>query len=219
MRGRVQKKIIGRGANRLLPLLAVVILLQPVSAMAEQESGNRTVTLRADQAVNGDYFAFGDQVEILGTVHGDVYAAGGEVRVAGTVDGDLLAAGRKIDVEGKVGQDARIAGGEITLSGDIGKNFTAAGGRITLADPATVRGNVISAGDLVISGRIHGDVRTMAGDLQITSAAKVNGDVSYRSPQAARIDEGAKIGGMVMQRRPHRMFDFSPGPWSGRWPG
>lgn len=204
-------------------ILVVALFFNPLSAAGqarpEDRSGKRVVTLGADEVVNEDYFAWGDVVEILGTVHGDVYTVGGEIRIPGTVDGDLLAAGGKIDLQGKVGQDARMAGGEITLSGDIGKNLTVAGGRITLADPAIVRGNVISAGDLVISNQIHGDVKAMAGHLQMTSSANVNGDVSYRSPQPARIDSGAKIGGMVMQRMPHQMFDFSPGQMVGAMAG
>lgn len=222
MKANIRKGVPRMGTKEALLLFVVMrlgmIFLQPLSVLAEEgprSHSDRIVTLRADQTVNGDYFAFGDAVEILGTVHGDVYAAGGEIRIAGTIDGDLLAAGGKIDVQGKVGQDARMAGGEITVSGDIGRNLTIAGGQIILADSATVQRNVISAGDLVISSRIQGDVRAMAGNLQITSGAKVGGDVSYRSPQPARIDTGAKIGGMVMQRTPHQMFDFSPGQMVG----
>ncbi|WP_168060684.1 bactofilin family protein [Candidatus Manganitrophus noduliformans] len=222
MKANIRKGIQRRGAKGFLPFFVVMILgiifFRPLSAAAEEGSPNnadRLVTLRADQTVNGDYFAFGDVVEILGTVHGDVYAAGGKVRVAGTIAGDLLAAGGEIDIEGEVGQDARIAGGEITLSGDIGRNLTIAGGRIILADSSTVQGNVISAGDLVISNQIHGNVKAMAGNLQITSTAAVGGDIAYRSPQPARIAEGAEIGGTVMQRTPHEMFDFSPGRMVG----
>lgn len=209
--------------RKLAAIMIIAVWLYPLSATAqerpEDHSNKRVVTLRSDEVVNEDYFAWGDTVEILGTVHGDVYAAGGEVRIAGNIDGDLLAAGGKIDLEGKVAQDARIAGGEVTIASDIGRNLTVAGGKITLADAATVRGNVISAGDLVISNRINGNVKAMAGNLQVTSAAKVGGDLTYRSPQPAQIDSGAKIGGMVMQKTPHRMFDFSPGQMIGAMAG
>jgi cytoskeletal protein CcmA (bactofilin family) len=226
MKKGIKERVQQGEARRVLPLFALMILamilLQPPSAGAEQgprSNADRIVTLRADQTVNGDYFAWGEVIEILGTVRGDLYVAGGEIRIAGTVDGDLLAAGGKIDVDGKVGQDARIAGGEITLSGKIGRNLTIAGGQIVLADPAIVQGNVISAGDLIIANRVHGNVKAIAGNLQIASTANVAGDVSYRSPEPARIDTGAKIGGMVMQRRPHRMFDFSPGQMVGAMAG
>jgi len=204
---------------RALALIMIVICFFPFSAAgqarSEDRSDKRVVTLPADEVVNEDYFAWGDVVEILGTVHGDVYTAGGEIRMAGTVDGDLLAAGGKVRMEGKVSQNARIAGGEVTVAGEIGRNLTVAGGKITLADAATVHGNVISAGDLVIAGRVNGSVKAMAGNLQAASAAKVGGDLTYRSPHPAQIEEGAKIGGMVMQKKPNRMFDFSPGQMMG----
>lgn len=223
MYSKVKEKGVKNGLKRLAVIGLVALLFYPLCAAGQERpddrSGKRVVTLRADEAVNEDYFAWGDVVEILGAVHGDVYAAGGEIRIVGTVDGDLLAAGGKIDIKGKVAQDARIAGGEITVAGEIGKNLTVAGGKITLADPATVQGNVISAGDLVISNRVVGDVKAMAGNLQITSAANVGGDIMYRSPHPAQIEEGAKIGGMVMQRMPHEMFDFSPGRMIGAMAG
>jgi cytoskeletal protein CcmA (bactofilin family) len=201
----------------------VVLFFYPLYAAGQERpdehAAQRAITLQAGEVVDGDYFAWGDVIEILGTVRGDLFVAGGKIRIAGTVDGDLLAAGGKIDLEGKVGQDARMAGGEITLSGEIGRNLTIAGGQIVLSDLAIVQGNVISAGDLVVSNRIRGGVRATAGDLQITSSARISGDVSYRSSHPARIAEGAKIGGMVMQRTPHQMFDFSPGQMVGAMAG
>ncbi|TAJ98407.1 MAG: polymer-forming cytoskeletal protein [Candidatus Manganitrophaceae bacterium] len=209
--------------KRLAVIWTVALVFYPLYAAGQERpddrSTKRIVTLREGEVVQEDYFAWGDVVEILGTVHGDVYAAGGEVRIAGDIDGDLLAAGGKVDVQGRIGQDARIAGGEVTVAGVIGRNLTAAGGEVTLADAAAVHGNVISAGDLTLSGRVDGYVKAMAGNLQVASPAKVGGDLTYRSPHPAQIDPGAKIGGMVMQKTPHQMFDFSPGQMIGAMAG
>lgn len=209
------------GAAPLL-LLIFLFFISPLflSSIASAEepapwAGGKGVTLSADQVVNEDYFAAGEIVEILGTVHGDVYAAGREVRIAGTVDGDLLAAGGTVRVSGKVAQDARIAGGEVTIAGEIGRNLTVAGGKILLAEEGAVDGNVTSAGDLTVSSRIGGRLRAMSGPIHLTSNAAVGGEVRSLSRQTAVIEEGARIGGPVVQQSPPRMFDFSVGALSG----
>ena len=206
---------------RIAVLLTAALFFYPLyvgaagPARPDDRSGRKVVTLPADEVVNEDYFAWGDVVEILGTVHGDVYAAGGEIHVNGTIDGDLLAAGGRIDLKGKVGQDARLLGGEVTVAGVVGKNLTIAAGQITLTDTAAVLGNVISAGEVTVAGRIRGALKALAGDLHLRPTANIGGDVTYRSPHPAQIEAGAKIGGMVMQRTPHGMFDFSPGQMIG----
>jgi len=78
----------------------------------EKVEWSKRAVLPAGQEVQGDYFAFGPQVEISGTVHGDVYAAGGEMLMDGVVDGDLIVAGGDVTVSGMVTQDIRIAGGK-----------------------------------------------------------------------------------------------------------
>ncbi|MBI3805280.1 MAG: polymer-forming cytoskeletal protein [Nitrospirae bacterium] len=228
MRVEGEEEIQQRGAGVMLPLMMIMILvmglLQATAAMAEpasrDDASKRIITLDRDQVINEDYFAWGDVVEILGTVHGDLYAAGREIRVAGTVDGDLLAAGGKIDLAGRVGQDARLMGGEVRVRGEVGKNLTLAGGQIDLTEAAVVHGNVTSAaGNVTVSGKIDRNLKAMAGDVRLTPTAVVVGDMTYRSRDPAKIEPGAKIEGMVMQRTPSPMSDFSPGRIVGMMAG
>jgi hypothetical protein len=52
--------------------------------------------LPASQVAAADYFAFGELVEISGTVNGDLYALGGAVFIDGRINGDVIAARCKV---------------------------------------------------------------------------------------------------------------------------
>ncbi len=185
---------------------------------------SKRAVLPAGQEVQGDYFAFGSQVEISGTVHGDVYAAGGEVLMDGIVDGDLIVAGGDVTVSGMVTQDIRIAGGNVTLSGTISRNATLAGGDVHLTDSSYVKGSVvIGAGNLMVGGSIDGDVRIGAGNvtlsggiggdlavaaavIRLTSRAAIGKNFRYWSDGEPSIDEGATILGTVTKREIPKAF-------------
>ena len=210
----------------LFMMIVIVFASLPVGpAAADSERGRGggekgIVSLPAGEVIHGDYFAYGERVEISGTVNGDVYAAGGQVLVDGRINGDLLAAAGAINVSGKVSQDARIAGGKITLNGEIGRNLTAAGGSVELTDSARIQGGLVvaggsvslaapvgrdarvAAGNVTLSNTIKGNLEAATGDLRLTSRAVVAGALTYWSDQAASIDANAKVRGVVTQKAP-----------------
>ena len=190
----------------------------------ENGEWSKRAVLPAGQEVQGDYFAFGPQVEISGTVRGDVYAAGGEVLMDGVVDGDLIVAGGDVTVSGMVTQDVRIAGGNVTLSGTISRNAALAAGDVHLSDSSYVKGSVlIGAGNLMVGGSIDGDVRIGAGNvtlsdgiggdlavaaavIRLTSRAAIGKNFRYWSDGEPSIDEGATILGTVTKREIPKAF-------------
>lgn len=219
-----------RASTRIMSLILVVMVC-PLGAgpmWAEDSSEHaelkKRVVLSAGQEVQGDYFAFGPQVEISGTVHGDVYAAGAEVLVDGVVDGDLIVAGGDVMVSGTVTQDARVVGGNVTIGGTIKRNATIGGGAVHLTDSSHIEGSaVMGAGNLLLGGSIDGDVRigarnvtlsrTIGGDLAIaaaalrlTSRASVGKNVRYWSDGEPSIDEGATVHGTVTRHPVPEVF-------------
>jgi cytoskeletal protein CcmA (bactofilin family) len=168
--------------------------------------------------INQDYFAYGERVEISGTVNGDVYAAGGQILVDGTINGDLLAAGGAITISGTVSQNARIAGGQIAISGPIGRSLTAAGGNVDLSDSARVgRGLVaaggrvrvaapvaadakIAAGSVTVSSAVKGNLHAATGDLRLTSKAAIAGNLTYWSQTEVSLDPGATVAGATIHK-------------------
>ena len=174
----------------------------------------------ASQVVDGDYFAFGETVEISGTINGDLYASGGQVVIDGQVNGDVIVAGGRVSLSGTVSQDVRAAGGQVTIAGNVGRNLTVAGGNVEIASSAVVRGGVvaaggsvdlaapigsaakIAAGTLTIANRIDGNVEAAVGTLRIASKAEIAGNVTYWSGQEASVSEGARISGKIVRNVP-----------------
>ena len=210
--------------NRFIISLCFATLLFVLPAIATQdEEGSKDlklVTVPSGEVINKDYFAFGDKIEISGTVNGDVYAAGGQILIDGTINGDLLAAGGKISISGNISQDVRIVGGQITIGGEIGRSLTVSCGNVELTDSAIVHGSVvaggesillaspigrevmIAAGNLTVSNKVDGNLEAFVGSIRLTSKAVINGDLIYWSDRPASIDRNAKITGSVTQKTP-----------------
>ena len=210
---------------RILPLaLCFAFILAPQVPANEKnaETGGpvirELVILPSDQIIDGDYFAAGESVEISGIVHGDVYALGGSILIDGQIHGDLLAAGGEVTVSGTISEDARIAGGQVTINGTVKRNLTVAGGDVEITPAARIQGGmvggggnfhlggeiggdaVIGTGRLVVSNTVRENLKVTAGKIRLTSKAKVYGDFTYASGEAASIDSGAMVEGTVTQK-------------------
>ncbi|HEY7554467.1 MAG TPA: polymer-forming cytoskeletal protein [Candidatus Binatia bacterium] len=209
---------------------ALIFFLSTAAAQerARQRRSGSHATVPASQVVDGDYFAFGETVEISGTINGDLYASGGQVVIDGRVNGDVLVAGGRVSLSGTVSQDVRAAGGQVAITGNVGRNLTVAGGNVEIASSAVVRGGVvaaggsvdlaapvgsaakIAAGTLIIANRIAGDVEAAVGTLRIASRAEIGGNVSYWSGQEASVSEGARINGKIVRNVPPERPRFFP---------
>jgi len=192
--------------------LAIALALLPGAAPA-QELGE---TVIQSGRVEEDTYLAGGRVQVLADVTGDVVAAGGRVTIAGKATGDVMAAGGDVVVSGPVGDDVRALGGTVTVSGPVGDDAVAAGGRVIL-DPrsrvggrawlaggeVTVAGQVgrqlkAAAGSIVISGTVKGDAELAGGDIHILPTARIDGNLTYRSPARAVIEPGATIAGKTV---------------------
>ena len=207
----------------LLTLLTLPLLIYPFPIYAndkvpKDDAEWKISSLPAGEVIHHDYFAYGESVEISGTVNGDVYAAGGQILVDGTITGDLLAAGGKIFISGNILQDARIAGGQVTIGGNIGKNLTIAAGQVELTHTGRIQRNMVvgggnvhiagevggdvwlGAGSVTVSNNIGGNATLTAGGIRLTSQAEVGGDLKYWSKKTPSVDDQAKISGSVIKR-------------------
>jgi cytoskeletal protein CcmA (bactofilin family) len=204
----------------LLLIPAFLVIAPKAHAAAKKDFGNKTVTLGAEEVVDGNYYAAGETIEILGTVNGDVYAVGGQVLVKGTVNGDLITAGGVVDISGYIDQDVRVAGGQVSINAAVGKNLSAAGGNVLLSETASV-GNalqvaagtvivkssvgsetMIAAGSATIEGKLNGSLEAKVGNLRISPNAAILGNVDYWSPEEANISQAAGISGSITKHLP-----------------
>lgn len=205
----------GVRVSRRVLLLALLAALHPASVPA-QEAGE-TVVKRG--VIADDLYLAGGDVDVLGEVSGDVVAAGGRVVVGRLVRGDVIVLGGSVDVTGRVLDDVRAAGGAVTIDGEVAGDAIAAGARVRLTPETKVRGRAwlaggevdvsgsvgrwlkAAAGRVRISGEVRGDVELAAREIEILPSARIEGDLTYYSPQPARIDPAARIAGTITHRR------------------
>ncbi|HRN96130.1 MAG TPA: hypothetical protein PLD54_01650 [Candidatus Levybacteria bacterium] len=199
-------------------LVAGLVSVSPV--LAQTISTGESPTLQRNQTINGDYFATGDKVVVSGTVNGDAYVAGGTVLIDGTINGDLLVAGGNVTIRGTVTQDVRAAGGNITISSEIGGNTTTMGGSVAITDSATLSGSLVAGvgnleifapvgkgmtiggGAVQIGNQVGGNIMAGVGEINFSSDAQVQGDITYWSEQQANIAQDASISGQITHHRP-----------------
>ena len=198
--------------KRLGKLLAFTVLaLVPVTALAFSSDTGQSVNLAQGQTRTGTYYAAGRDVTINGEVNGDLVCAGQNVTINGAIHGDVLCAAQTLTVNGAVDGSVRLAGQVVDVTGSVGRNGTIAGqtvdvsGHITgdlgmLAQTASVNGMVDSdvyglIQDLTIGSTVGG-VAASVDTLQLTTNAKVTGNLNYTSPTGASINK-SQVGGSV----------------------
>ncbi len=162
----------------------------------------------------GDVFTSGGTVEFSGTAHRNLFVAGGRMTISGTVDGDVFVSGGTVDITsgaqlkgnvyavgGQVSIDAPIggelfaAGGQLEMTGNsgVGRSAAIAGGTMAVAGPVG-RDLFASGGTLSLSSQVAGNVRAEVDTLEISSSAKVGGDLTYISRREATIPAGVVSG-------------------------
>lgn len=103
----------------------------------------------------------GESVRIAAgeVVQGDRYAAGGSIDVSGRLQGDLVAAGASLSIPGEVTGDVLAGGSVVTLGGHVGE---------------AVR---VTSSQMIVTGRVDGDLLFFGGTLQIAPGAHIGGDL------------------------------------------
>jgi cytoskeletal protein CcmA (bactofilin family) len=194
----------------------------------------------ATLALSRNVYASGGSVRTGSAIEGDFVAAGGRVVLDQPVKDDALLAGGSVDVRAPVGDDVRAAAGDVTIESSIGGELAAAGGAVTLTKGARVAGAAsLAAGGITIEGKIDGplkasgrkivlngevggDARLLAQQIELGPNAKINGALSYASPNELQKAEGASIGGAVTRDtgRVGPRGDYGDREWSARpWGG
>jgi len=206
---------------RALSAVCLVSMLMALVAVPALAAEIRT-GVAPGEVIDDDVYAAGGAVTVDGTINGDLVAAGGMVVVNGKVTGSVMAAGGTVIVNGEVGHTVRAAGGSVTVNGVVGRDVVIAGGTLVLADRAKVPGDVLcaggnaeisgdiggdvkgSAGNMVLSARVGGNVEVEAENLKLTPTARVEGNLTYTSENAAKLEPGAQVGGATTRKLPER---------------
>jgi hypothetical protein len=200
----------GRGPFRpSLHLAALVAVVMTATASAADFRAGDVIVVQGADTIEGDLYAVGDEVRILGRVTGDVIVAATRIVVSGEVGGDLIAAAQEIRIEGRIVDDARLAGGLVRL-GRPAVDEASSGGAVVMSVAASVGGDLVASGGSVETWRgstVDGDAAIAAG--QVLMEASVAGGLRVASG-AVRLD--GPVGGRVDLELADGF-----GPWS--WPG
>ncbi len=225
-----------RRGQRLVAALLLVLLLSPIFVLpagaAEFRSGDNP-GVPAGATIDDDVYLAGGDSAILGNVTRDVLAATANLQVRGRIDGNLTAATNDVDLYGPIGRSVRIAGNNIHVHGPIGGDLVALSGSVTIEPNGSVAGDLVAGGDVVVLGRVGGDVRASggearinapvggnvqanAGDIFIGPKARITGELAYRADTAPVIDPAAVVTGPISGRQfDGELFggaDFGVGP-------
>lgn len=211
-------------------VVALAVLVIPAEARVVYDREN-PVALGSAEVVDDDLFIAATQVAIRGTVNGDVFVAGGSVAIEGTINGDVYAAGGLVTVTGKVSQDLVVLGGNVNLSGaEVGDGVIAGAGQLDISSDTKIGGGLIFAGGwgilsgevgrnvvggcgrLLLDGSVGRSVYVGASVLNVDSAARIGGSLTYRAGKSESISSAAEIkGGLnkVSGTAPRKGWRFS----------
>ena len=191
---------------------ALIALCLPALVLAAEVRTGEQPSLASSERINDDFYIAGGNVSSAGTISGDLIAAGGNVLINSAVSQDVIAAGGSVTILGTVGDDIRVGGGNITISSTVVGDVVAAGGQTQISGPgiggdvlwgggtirieAPVAGDLkLGGGDVYINAPIKGNVQFMGDKLTLGSAAVIQGNLTYTSPNAAVLETGAVVRG------------------------
>lgn len=201
-------------------MLAAALAAASTPAGAQESEAGPAVTVPAGDVRDGDLYAAGEAVRVLGRLAGDLVAAAQRVLVDGQVDGDVFAAARTVDLRGLIGDSTRVVGDQVTVNSTIDGDLIAGGNRLQLLEGAVIRGGVAAAassleidgtverdlraaaGELVLRGTVRGNANLIADRLELAPDARIEGDLDYRTRMPLSPEAAARVGGAVRYEEP-----------------
>jgi hypothetical protein len=150
-------------AALLIALATSVVVAQDELLGGKLRTGD-TISIGADESVDGDLYLLAGTVAVDGSVDGDLTVLSGQVTLNGDVTGDVLAMGGNVIIAGSVGGDVRTSGGQVNLRGETGEDVLAAAGQLTVDSGGSIGGDLIVAGGQVsVAGSVAGSIEGAAG--------------------------------------------------------
>ncbi len=148
--------------------------------------------------INGDLLAFGETVEVRGTVKGDLVSFAKRTVVSGTVEGNIFNFSNSLDLDGQLGHSiyGLVQSLRVNDRGRVGDGIVVAAGDASLEGEVN-RSVTMFVGNADVSGSIGREL-TMTGDnLTLTNTARIGGNLSARVRELknVHIADGATIVG------------------------
>lgn len=180
----------------VLSIVFVVVLTAPTIVFADSVvRTGESVSIAADQKIEGDLYAAAGKVNISGEVAEDAIIAAGQITLNGTVGANAFLFAGQTSIHGTVGDDLRIVSGEVVIAEPVMGDVLMLGGSLHLLSTASVTGDILMyAGEAIIDGSVGGDVLGTAGTLRIDAPIAGGVDVSV---EQFTLGDSANITGAV----------------------
>lgn len=164
---------------------------------------------------NHSVYKAGPSVTITGTVNGDIFCAGQTVTIDAVVNGDVICAGQSVTVDGRVNGNVRVVGQTVNIGAQVEHNASLAAQDFSLQSNARIGSDLGVAGQtvtldgivgrdlrgasntLALNNAVGRDVDAHVQKLELGSAAKLGGNLTYTSPRVLQKSSGASIAGTV----------------------
>lgn len=202
-------------------LIALVLFVLPLTTFASSvvRSGD-AVSVAANQAVEGDFYALGNDVVLSGEVTEDVLTAASTLKINGQVGKDVLVLAGSVDVDGVVGDDLRILAGEVVVSGEVKGDLIVVAGTLKVLSTAKIAGDILFFGGeaevagvvgksifgtsekMRVDGVVGGDVDVKTAAMTLGDQADVTGMVKYVSSVELVRAQNARVAGKVVKNDP-----------------
>ncbi len=195
--------------------LILAALTVPAFALSAEIRTGDTALHPKNETLTDDLYLLGGSITSSGIVRGDVTAFGGNILINGAVSGDVAAGGGTITILSDIGDDVRVGGGTVTIQGVVTGDIFVGAGQVTIASERVGGDVTIGGGVIQIDAPIAGDLTLGGGDVRINSVitgnvviqaeritlgpdARINGSLTYTSPQAASLESGAAVTGETL---------------------
>jgi cytoskeletal protein CcmA (bactofilin family) len=198
------------GMRRTAPVVLAGLLAAcwiPSPAQAEMKDGSKaSYTIEEGATHKGDLYLLSGSVDILGTLDGELTVLVRRLDVSGTVTGNVNAAAQHIVLSGTIQDSVHVAAESVRVSGTIDGDLMAGGASVIVEKGAVIAGNVYAAGarveiggiveqdvdatggEVVINGVIGGDASLEADIIEISPAARIEGDLDYTSRNRLQLE-------------------------------
>lgn len=201
-------------------VLTAALAAGSAPAAAQESEAGAVVTVPSGEVREGDLYAAGEAVRVLGRLAGDLVAGAQRVIVDGQVEGDVFAAARTVDLRGAIGDSTRVVAEQVVVDTTIDGDLIAGANRVQILEGTVIRGGVAAAassleidgtveedlraavGELVLRGTVRGDANVIADRLDLAPDARIEGDLDYRTRIPLSPEAAARVAGAVRYEEP-----------------
>ncbi|NMC09252.1 polymer-forming cytoskeletal protein [Candidatus Microgenomates bacterium] len=190
----------------------------------------KSYTLKQDETVKDDVYAFGDSVKIDGVIDGDLIVLASNVQINGTVTGDVYLLGSTATVDANIYGNTIILANNTSLKGILAQNvymvttyanYDAQAGKDVFSVSAENNFKGSIGDDLraysmrsAIDSTVNGDL-ILLGEEYTVSEEKISNNIYYNSTlntiareQGVDLDNGIKIDTSVVEKSLKNNWSF-----------